>query len=73
MSKIIIQNDSSLPDIRALAYVKAVMEMGRISNNDKQYCYLTTFGENGEIVVATDLNKKSDRFVIYDRSERAND
>lgn len=73
MSRIIIQNDSSLPDIRALDYVKAVMEMGRISNDGKQYCYLTTFGANGEIVVATDLNKKSDRFVVYNRSRGIND
>jgi hypothetical protein len=67
MNKIIIDNRSSKTDIECLKYVKVVMENGRISNDDKQYSYVTTFRNDPlDIFVVTDLNKKSDRFVILD-------
>ena len=68
MSKLIIENRTKrLSDYQCLAYVEKVIAEGRVSNNDKQYCYLTAFGKvGGKIMVATDLNKNSDRFVIYD-------
>jgi len=63
MDKVIIENQTDQPMIRILAYVSAVIRQGRISNDGKQYCYATRF--KGNIVVVTDLNKKSDRFVVY--------
>jgi len=69
MSKLIIENRTKgLNDYQCLAYVEKVISEGRVSNNDKQYCYLTAFEKVGGkmIMVATDLNKNSDRFVIYD-------
>ena len=68
MGKLIIENRTlALSDYQCLAYVEKVIAEGRISNNDKQYCYLTAFNKvSGKIMVSTDLNKKSDRFIIYD-------
>lgn len=67
MSKIIMDNRSSLNDVEALGLVGNVMKDGRISSNNKQYCYLTVFNVpgHGEVHVSTDLNKRSDRFVVY--------
>lgn len=61
--KIIIENRTELPISDILVYVKAVMDKGRISNFGKQYCYLTVFGDG--ITVVSDLNKKSDKFIVY--------
>jgi len=61
-NKIIIQNNTKVSDSIALALVLSVVEEGRISNGNKQYCYATAFKSG--VVVWTDLNKKSDRFVI---------
>ena len=68
MGRIIIDNRASIDDALAVGMVKRVIEDGRISNGGKQYCYYTVFtGEDGEkIGVATDLNKRSDRFVLVD-------
>ena len=63
MNKIIIENQTDKPMIEVLGYVAGVISQGRISNGGKQYCYATRFREN--IMVVTDLNKRSDRFVIY--------
>ena len=59
--KIIVENRSNLDMIEALLYVQSVIEGGRISNQYKQFCYATRFES---CVIYTDLNKKSDRFVI---------
>lgn len=63
-SKLIIENHTSLPDSKVLAYVGAVIDMGRISSNGKQYCYCSTFGSSGQYAVYSHLNKESDRFVV---------
>jgi hypothetical protein len=60
MSRIIINNETSISDLEAMEYVKMVVLSGRISNGG--YCYLTTF-KNGISVHAT-KNKKSDSFWI---------
>jgi hypothetical protein len=66
MGRIIINNKSELPDTVAMDLVMRVMKAGRISNNDKQYCYLTTFHlDSVQYDVATDLRKESDSFVVY--------
>lgn len=64
MSKIIIHNRSSQPDIIAIEAVQCVISSGRVSNYGKQYCYYSTF-YNG-LGVASDLNKGSDRFTVID-------
>jgi hypothetical protein len=68
MNKLIIDNRTELSDLVAIEIVKSVIELGRISNKEKQYCYGTTFNLEGkEYGVWTSLNKKSDRFVITGR------
>jgi len=62
MEKLIIDNRTDKPMIEVLPYVIHVIGQGRISNNNKQYCYGTTFKDG--IAVWSDLNKKSDRLII---------
>ena len=63
-NKLIIQNDTDMSDLDALAYVKMVIGDGRISESRgrKQYYFHTTFKSG--VHVSAFLNKKSDRFVI---------
>ena len=72
MGKIIVDNRSRQSDIDALIYVLTVMREGRISGSgDKaQYCYHTGFTDGTEVVAY--LNKRSDKFIVYDE-ERIND
>ena len=66
MSKFIIKNQTEIDDIYVLTLVKKVIADGRISNNGKQYCYLTSFEINKkEYHVVTDLRKCSDVFTFY--------
>jgi len=70
MSKIIIKNNTEIDDISVLILVQRVIKYGRISNNGKQYCYLTAFEiENKEYHIVTDLNKCSDVFTFYEVSQ----
>lgn len=65
MSKTIIDNRSDLSDYDALEMIMYVIASGRISNNGKQYCFLTVRLYKGKgYQIASYLNKKSDRFVI---------
>jgi hypothetical protein len=65
MAKIIIDNRSDLTDLESIKIVYDVIRCGRISNDNKQYCYMSIFMLDGSrYQVSTDLNKKSDRFVI---------
>jgi len=66
MGKMIIDNSSDLDDNVALQMCKQVIELGRVSDDGKQYCYVTTFTVGNNIyAVATHLNKKSDKFFVY--------
>ena len=70
MDKIIIKNNTDLLLQDVLPFVNNVISSGKISTTGKgkQYCFLTTFDyEDMEIHVACDLNKKSDKFTIYER------
>ena len=62
IEKIIIENRSDAPFGRCMGHVRSVIAGGRISDNGKQYCYLTDFGDG--LKVAASLNKKSDKFVV---------
>ena len=64
-NKLIIDNRTELSDLDAIDLVRAVINEGRISNNGKQYCSGIVVRIEGILYgVWTDLNKKSDRFVI---------
>ena len=68
--KIIIDNRTDLDWETVFDVVMSVIKNGRISNDGKQYCYLSTFNIDSssggsQYAVATDVNKKSDRFVVY--------
>jgi hypothetical protein len=68
-SKIIIKNETDVSDLIVLDIVKEVIMIGRISNNDKQYCYLTEFEINeSKYHIVTDLRKCSDVFTFYKSS-----
>lgn len=70
MNKIIIKNQTELSMIDVLELVKKVIKMGRISNNDKQYCYLTYIEiANKKYHLVTDLRKCSDVFTLYEVSK----
>ena len=61
--RIIVQNDTDKPTPEILDYVKVVMQMGKISNDNTQYCYATRFKDG--IIVAAIQNKASVRFIVY--------
>jgi len=69
MGKVIVDNRSSMDDAFAVGLALDVIRGGRVSNWGKQYCYLSFFelaNTGKRIGVATDLNKCSDRFIVYD-------
>ena len=56
--------DNIAPEV-ALACVANVVSMGRISNDGKNYCFVTTFNYDDEhIVVYTRDNRKNDCFIV---------
>ena len=63
--KIIIENRTKMPMKEIIKYVKTVIEGGKISKTAKgeQYCFASRFSDS--IVVVTDKNKSSDRFIVY--------
>lgn len=66
MKKIIIKYPTEPDDISVLTLVQRVIKDGRISNNGKQYCYLTSFEiKNKKYHIVTDLRKCSDVFTFY--------
>lgn len=63
--RIIIDNRADISDLKAMLLVQSVVEQGRISNGG--YCYVTTFKNHNNIVVAR-KNKASDTFIITEES-----
>ena len=47
-NRIIVNNRSGLSDLDALALVYKVVEMGRISDEGRSYCYATGFKIDGK-------------------------
>jgi hypothetical protein len=69
MGRIIVNNRSDLTDMKAMELCMSVINLGRISNDNKQYCYLTSFDiEKSNYHVVTDLRKSSDSFIVYKSS-----
>lgn len=65
-SKLILENQTDLPMVDFLRLAQEVVSMGRISNNGKQYCYVTAFKIDGqEYHIVSDLNEKSDKLTFY--------
>lgn len=60
--KFIIEFDDEINPVTACECVRKVVEMGKISNNGSQYCFVSTFTSG--IVVGTAKNKASHRFVV---------
>ncbi len=68
MGKIIINNESHLHDSVALQLVMGVIGEGRVSNNERQYCYTTVFSfKENKVIVSCSLKKNSDLFRVYDQ------
>lgn len=63
MNKLIIDNQTDLSEIEVFPYIWEIINQGKISNNNKQHCYVTTFKDG--IVVCSFLNKKSERLLVY--------
>lgn len=68
MGRIIINNRSKVSDQTALMRVKRVMEMGRISNDSKQYCYVACFNDCD---VFSGLLKNGDKFDVLNPQKQA--
>jgi len=69
MNRIIINNKTDLSDSDIIAYVGYVIDQGKISKKDQQYCYCTTWpitrnGKQGRLIVYADKREKSDSFTI---------
>ena len=63
--KIIIDNRvEGLSDLMALEYVSAVVAQGKISNDGKQYCYVT---QVNDVIIYCLQNAKSFRFLMLRR------
>ena len=60
-----IRND--IDPALAVQRVNQVIEDGRISNNGKNYCWITTWSD--DICVAVREYRKSDCFVVYKKGE----
>ena len=69
MGRIIVNNRSDLSDYEAMELVMMVLANGRISNDGKQYCYLTAF-RSQKYHVVSDLRKKSDSFIVYKANQQ---
>ena len=70
MNKFTIDNRTQLTDIDVMLLITDIVKQGRISNHGKQYCYGTSIKiEDKQYMIFTDLNKKSERFVITQRYE----
>lgn len=64
--KLIIHIQDDTPYDVALGCVNGVIQMGRVSNFGKSYCFISTF-ESGTIVYAI-RNKNSDTFYVMKES-----
>ena len=62
--------DPGIPDAVALRCVLSMVEEGRISNEGRSYCWLTTFATSvGIIAVYTMSPRKDDVFWVYKWNE----
>jgi len=69
MSRLIINYDSSIETERALQIVVAVVCQGRVSNNGRQFCYVTTF-KKGKGMCVSDLTRKGTDVLTITQGDR---
>lgn len=62
-NKLIIRNYTDLEDFEAISYVRAVIAEGKISDEGRQYCYVTTFKSGYKVIC--DRRKNSDTHTFY--------
>lgn len=67
MKFIIEFDDLEVSPADACEYVKQIVSEGLVSNQGRQYCYVTVFVSG--VTVGTYLNKKSHRFVLRKESQ----
>lgn len=66
MEKLILNNESDLDMVTFLEVARGIIEMGRISKDGQQYCYLISFIVSGvEYHIVSGRNKKSDTLTLY--------
>lgn len=66
MEKLILNNESDLDMVTFLEVARGIIEMGRISKDGKQYCYLISFIVSGvEYHIVSRRNEKSDTLALY--------
>ena len=72
--RLIINNRSGKSMLEIMPYINGVIKGGRISNDGKQYSYVTMFilSDDSKIVVFSDLNKKSDRLTVIHETVQMN-
>ena len=64
MDRIIVENRTGgkCSDAQAMRLVGIVIEKGRVSDNGKCYCHVTSWPDY--MVVYAKRNKRSDRFIV---------
>lgn len=69
--RLIIDNQTRYPTVDLLGFVQRIIREGKISNDNKQYCFLTCFGlehtfndTENELDILCVANKKSYRFTL---------
>lgn len=60
---IIIRNATDMPMLECLNYIGSVIKLGRVSDDEKSYCFVTSFA-NG-VYVSARRQKCSDVFNIW--------
>ena len=65
--KLIIENKTDKSMYFVLAHIRHIIEGGKVSNNGKEYAYVSTF--NDGICVCSSKNKKSDKLTITYRKD----
>ena len=68
MSRIIINNKSSKSDSFVFNLVLNVISEGRVSDDGKCYCFLTSFTKSKTAVSARVTKSGTDSFIVWDRS-----
>ena len=74
MSRLIININDGISDVKALKAVLAVVEEGKISGgfgkNREQYCYFTRFRDKTVACPTRYKRDKSDSFIVFKESKK---
>ena len=65
--KIIIENQTDKPMQDIMPYIQSVIRRGRVSDNEKSYCFVSRFMDG--VMVAARRNKASDTFIVWDEDK----